>query len=420
MRVLVASKFLHHVGGVETYISWLGRHLEREGHELAFFGMNPPDGDRVMPDLQGPLFLSPSRDYYGSVATKVRSAATSIYSFSAARVMEEALDAFRPDVVHFQSTCYQLTPSVVRAATRRAVPTLTTAHEYKFVCSNQRLWDDGRGQPCVKCVDATTSQRVRSIIETQCVKGSLASSIVAAAELPVSNGVWRRNSGIVHAPSHFMADLLEGRGSPVRGRVRYLDLSWGDTAHLPGSHRPDRQDVTYIGRLSVEKGVDTLIHAWPHVSRHRPDARLKLYGSGADEPRLREAALGVERVEFCGRYERESLTEILASSIVTVHPSKWAENSPYTVRESLQHGVPAIVSDQGGLPEMVEAATGAVFPAGDVDGLAQAITREIDSGRAGQPDLLDAVARRFVTDAQHLSRLEELYGEAQDLCAASR
>jgi len=413
MRVLVASKFLHHVGGVETYIAWLAQHLPRRGSQVAYFGMTPPDGEKVMPELDGPIFLSPTRDYYGPLATKVRSAATSVYSRAAASAIEEALDSFRPDLVHFQSTCYQLTPSVVASVARRGIPMVTTAHEYKFVCSNQRLWDDLRGQPCVKCLDAGQTRRVGHILATRCVKGSVSSSVIAAAELPVSNAVWRRSPGLVHAPSRFMANLLEGRGSPVRGRVRYLDLSWGNAQRSSRHLDSARADVTYIGRLSVEKGIETLIRAWPRITERRPDVRLRLYGSGADEERLRRLAAGTPAIDFCGRYDRAHLPRILETAVATIHPSSWAENSPYTVRESLQHGVPAIVTDQGGLPEMVDARTGTVFRAGQAEDLANAIQSELDSPRAGSSDLVSAVADRFVNDDAHLDGLEGLYDEAR-------
>ena len=301
MKVLVASKFLHHVGGVETYIAWLARHLPTHEVELGFLGMTPPEGEVLMADLGGPAFLTPNRDYHGSLSTKLRSAATSVYSRAAAAVMDDALDRFAPDVVHFQSTCYQLTPSVVSAVARRDVPMVTTAHEYKFVCSNQRLWDDGNGQPCTKCLGAGTVQRLGNVVSTRCVKGSLASSVVAAAELPVSNAVWRRAPGIVHAPSRYIAGLLEDAASPVKGRVRYLDLAWGDPVP-PDRPAASRLDVTYLGRLSTEKGVDTLIRAWPAVIERRPGARLRLFGVGSDVDRLRDLAGVTPNIEFCGRY----------------------------------------------------------------------------------------------------------------------
>ncbi|GIM64225.1 hypothetical protein Pve01_82670 [Planomonospora venezuelensis] len=414
VRVLVASKFLHHVGGVETYIAWLARHLPTDEVELGFLGMTPPEGEDLMPDLDGPAFLTPNRDYHGSLSTKLRSAATSIYSRAAAAVMDDALDRFAPDVVHFQSTCYQLTPSVVSAVARRDVPMVTTAHEYKFVCSNQRLWNDGNGQPCTKCLGAGTTQRLSNVVSTKCVKGSLASSVVAAAELPVSNAVWRRAPGIVHAPSRYMAVLLEDVASPVRGRVRYLDLAWGDPVP-PDRPTASRLDVTYLGRLSTEKGVDTLVRAWPAVMKREPAARLRLFGVGSDEDRLRELAGDTPNIEFCGRYERADLAVILATSAMTVHPSTWAENSPYTVRESLQHSVPAIVSDQGGLPEMVGPETGTVVPAADHGALANAILQELKFRRAGGNELEAAVRARAVSDNEHSAGLREMYADASEM-----
>lgn len=414
-RVLVVNKFLHHVGGVETYVAWLARELSAVGYKTAFFGMSPPPENHLMQELDGPIYLSPNRDYYGSSASVPRSAAAAVYSPVVEKRFQAAVADFRPDLIHIHSTCYQLTPSIVRAVNRQRLPSVTTAHEYKFVCSNQRLWDDSAAKPCYDCLSKGVSERMRTVVANNCVKGRRSSSAVAALELPVSQSIWRRYKGLVHAPSLYMKSMLETSGSPVANRLRYLDLPWGQLEQVEPVEPPEGAPVvTYIGRLSREKGVETLLQAWPKISEVFPRAELRIHGGGGDVERLSRAAKGLRGVIFGGSYSGSELGTILSASSVTVHPSLWAENSPFTVRESLRHGVPAVVSSVGGLPEMISGATGGMFPPGDPQACADAVLRELRLQRAHTSQLRAAVAARLVSDTSHLQGLEALYAEANE------
>ncbi|WP_236077757.1 glycosyltransferase [Rhodococcus sp. P1Y] len=182
-----------------------------------------------------------------------------------------------------------------------------------------------------------------------------------------------------------------------------------------------RPRVLYIGRLSEEKGVDVLLKGWPSVSAAYPGARLDIYGSGSASDSLVElaASLNLRNVSFFGRYEVNSLERILSDASLTVHPSRWAENSPYTVRESLQHGVPVVVSDRGGLPEMVEPGTGRVYGDDSPDLLASAILQTLEENAARSQRFWSALESRVVSDDHHYGGLMDLYGLAMGGVAQS-
>ena len=78
--------------------------------------------------------------------------------------MARAVEEFRPDVVHFHGTCFQLTPSVVSAVARRRVATLVTAHEYKLMCANQLLFDERAGQCCTDCVGVPATTKSIEVV----------------------------------------------------------------------------------------------------------------------------------------------------------------------------------------------------------------------------------------------------------------
>lgn len=414
MRILIVNKFLHHVGGVETYLQQLSRCLDDRGHEVHFFGMNPPAGQSVIPEAANRCTTSPNREFNQDPGKALVAGLNSVYSPTVEKRLNRVINEFKPQIVHFHATCRQLTPSVARATRTHKIPSVTTVHEYKPVCSSQRLWDDNTSEPCTACIGQSSARkRSLNIVRRRCVRGSLLASATAIAELPISDRLWAASRTIYHAPSQFMHDLIQNAPF-IPNDVYYYDLPWGKPAtYTPSSDA--HQTAMYIGRLAPEKGVDTLLDAWRIVQEHNPHAKLVIAGSGDCEDGLIQQAnrLGLLNVKFIGRYDRDRLADLLNGAAVTCHPSTWAENSPFTVRESLQHGVPAIVTDQGGLPEMVECETGRVIACKSPSELAEAISLELTDNRAGSRSLTQAVSKRAVSTERHMEDLERLYHAAE-------
>ena len=132
----------------------------------------------------------------------------------------------------------------------------------------------------------------------------------------------------------------------------------------------------YFGRLSREKGILTLIRAF---SRSKVSQKLYIVGSGPEEERIRKlvAKLGQEdRILLLGFKSGDELKEIVANSLCVCLPSEWYENGPYSIMEAQAMGRPVIVSQNGGLPELVEdGRTGYIAQAGDVADLRDKIRK---------------------------------------------
>ena len=111
MRVLHVNKFLHRKGGAEGYMLDLADLQRQHGHEVAFYGMDHPNNDQVSRRHRRRRTSSSTRRPTG-VPAKVALAARMIWSRQAAKGMEEAIAAFRPDVVHAHNIYHQLSPSV--------------------------------------------------------------------------------------------------------------------------------------------------------------------------------------------------------------------------------------------------------------------------------------------------------------------
>ena len=171
--------------------------------------------------------------------------------------------------------------------------------------------------------------------------------------------------------------------------------------------------ISFLGRLTRSKGVFELLQAFAAASSGHPDARLLLGGEG-DRQAVIECAqqLGIgQRVQLLGWVEGDAKDRLLASSSIFVLPS-FIEGVPVCVLEAMSYGVPVVVSDVGGLPDIVgQEVEGLLVPPGDAARLADALRRLLDEpalarsmGERGR-----ARARREFDASVVCAQLEQMY-----------
>jgi len=402
MRILHVNKFLYRRGGAEGYMLDVAALQVRAGHEVAFFGMDHPDNPPQRYGAHLPAFVQLEPPPPG-VGRRAAAAARMLWSASSRRGIDAVVRDFRPDVAHLHNVYHQLSPSVLRPLAEHGVPVVLTLHDYKLACPSYQLLDHGR--VCQACLGG----RFHHAALRRCKDGSLGASLVLALESAAHRalGAWDPVRTFI-SPSRFMATTMR-RAGVYPERLRLLD-HFVDARPLPAKAEPGGP-VVFAGRLAPEKGVDLLVEA---IALAGPPARLEVAGEGPERARL--GALAAERapgrVRFHGRLARDRLLELVRSATVVAVPSRWYENQPMAVLEAYACGVPVVVSDLGGLPELVTLKRdGEVVAAGDTRALAAALgglladpERALAMGRAARAK----VEERF-TPERHLSRLERIY-----------
>ena len=156
--------------------------------------------------------------------------------------------------------------------------------------------------------------------------------------------------------------------------------------------------VLFLGRVSREKGLETLIAAWPEILKVRPDAVLGVVGDGPfrQEFETRMASLGP--AAFTGMVVGDELPKLVAACAVLAFPST-TDTFGNAVLEALASGVPAVVTDQGGPCEIVrDGCSGLVVPGDDALALARAVVRLLTDS-----ELHDSMARAARTRAEEYS-----------------
>jgi glycosyltransferase involved in cell wall biosynthesis len=404
MRILHVNKFLYRRGGAEAYMEDLADLQVAAGHTVSFFGMAHPLNTHLEYASHYPRdieFEPPPPQ----LSERVRGVARMLYSTSASKGMDAVLSEFRPDVVHLHNIYHQLSPSVLRPIARRRIPAVMTLHDYKLACPTYRFLD--HGNLCQACLGG----RFQHAVLRRCKDGSLASSAVMAGELFVHT-ITRAYSpvGVFICPSEFLAGRMRAaRVFPRRLRhvPHFIETAGMQVKSTPGG------GVLVAGRLSSEKGIDVAIRAVGKLD----GAMLDVAGTGPDEEPLRRLADSVApgRVRFHGLVDKAEVERLMLAASVVAVPSRWYENQPMVVLESLARGVPVVGSALGGMPELIEpGVTGDLVPANDPDALASALSRYVtDPERGfGMRARSRAIIETEFSPGRHLERIDAMYTEA--------
>jgi glycosyltransferase involved in cell wall biosynthesis len=404
VRILHVNKFLYRRGGAEAYMEDVAGLQAEAGHEVEFFAMAHPLNrpSRFEAWFPSHVELEPPPP---SPLGKARAAGRVLWSTSAGRGMARVVEEFAPDVVHLHNVYHQLSPSILRPLRRRGIPAVMTLHDYKLACPTYQFLDHGR--PCDACLGGRYAEAIRR----RCKGDSFSASALAAFELWVHTTTRAYDPvGCFICPSRFLTQKMAAAGV-FPDRLRCVP-HFVDVAGMPAKATPGGP-VVFAGRLSPEKGADTLVEAVA-----RAGAVLEVAGDGPERGRLEALAdrLAPGRVRFHGLLPKAEVLALFRSASVVAVPSRWWENQPMTVLEALASGVPVVASDLGGLSELVEpGATGALVPPDDPQALAAALQPFLDDpaaalamGRAGR-----AVVDARFAPAVHLTRLEQIYEEAR-------
>jgi glycosyltransferase involved in cell wall biosynthesis len=235
-----------------------------------------------------------------------------------------------------------------------------------------------------------------------CYRGSRAQSAALAGSVEAHRalGSFDRPALFV-VLSEFMRDKL-GEAGIAQDRMRVKpNFAWPLPLRAgPGSY------FLSLGRLSPEKGLDTVLRGW------RGHGRLLVAGDGPDRERL--ATLAPRGVELIGAVDQEQVPALLADARALVFPSRSYEGSPRAVIEAFAAGVPVIASDLGGLPEHVEhERNGLLVAPRDVDAWSLALARLTDDDLSLElgAGAYRTWSARFTPDVA-LGALEALYAEA--------
>lgn len=395
MRILFVNKFFYLRGGSEQVFFQERNFMKNSGHSVVDFSMHD---EKNIPSKYSQHFV-PYIDFKqpGNLTNKIRKAFKFIHSPRAVSEISEIICRYRPQIAHLHNFYHQLTPSIIPILKSAGIKIVLTLHDAKLVCPAYLMLSHG------KICSACKKGNFYKVITTRC-QDSLFNGLLLCAE-----AYWHKWKGsydqVDHfiSPSRFYAELVS------RFRVPYCRISvipnGVDTNRLVPTYK-DEDYILYFGRLSNEKGVQTLLEAHSQLKNGMP---LKIVGTG---PLEEEMKLRFKNGEFLGYKSGEELISLINSASLIVVPSEWYENCSMFVVEAMALGKPVIGANIGGIPEQIEdGKSGYLFEMGNTAELAGKMEKLI-----AEPNLrkkMGKFARALVEEKysleRHFERLTNLY-----------
>ena len=399
MRILLAHKFYYLKGGADIHALILEKMLKEKGHEVAFFAMQHPDNEPSGYASYFPSEIDYTRRNYRNLREQI---IRPIASGEVKRKFRSLLDHFKPDVLHCHNIHSQLSPVIVELAAQSGIPVVWTLHDLKLLCPRYDCWRNE--QSCELCFN-----KKWHAVRYRCLKNSLPASLIAYLEAKKWNREkMSRFTTRFLSPSEFLRQKFIKGGFNADQITTINNFITSDEFNEVGEEKENY--ICYVGRLSKEKGVETLLRA----SAELPQYHLKIVGTGPLYNSFVEK-YNHPHIEFCGYKKIAEVKDILSGAVFSVMPSECYENNPLAVIESLYLGTPVLGANIGGIPELIaEEKNGFLFESGDKENLKEKIVYFWEEGvKKMDANKMAGDARQKYSVESYYQQLMEVYQEIQ-------
>ena len=381
MKILFAHNFYRLTGGEDTVLEQEMSLLKSSGHDIELYSLHNDQIKGLQGRLQTFLNIAYSNDQR--------------YGFG------KVLDKFKPDIVHVHNFFPLLTPAIYDACNQRDVPVVQTLHNYRIMCAGALLLRDGK--VCESCVNK--SPYIGAL--HRCYRNSFFGSLAVAHFISKHQKLktWSIKVDRLIALTEFSKNKYIESGvdaSRLVVKPNFIEDTLADVAPLPPYQR---NGVLFVGRLSEEKGIHSLLDAWKDL-----DITLKIAGDGP----LR-SLIGKQhnkRIRLLGNIPRQQVANEMANARILVIPSVWYEGFPMVLLEAFSQGLPVVATDLGNVGQIVaKHGAGKTFSSGDAEKLKSAVDNlytNIEELQKYSENCRAAYENEY-TPARNLQQLESIY-----------
>lgn len=377
MRILFVHNAYQHRGGEDAVVEAEIALLQSRGHAVeTYFRSN----DEVV----GMTPLAVARN--------------TLWSDRTVNDLPDTIRRFRPDVIHAHNTFPLISPALYWTAARTGVPVVQTLHNFRLLCLNALFLRDHAA-----CEDCMGRLPWRGVVRG-CYRDSRAASAVLGGTLALHRamGTYRNKVARYIALTEFSRRKFIEGGLPAERVVvkpNFVDF--------PVVSAEPRSGLLFVGRLSAEKGIDTLVRSMELM----PGIPLRVVGDGPEADKLN----GIAGVTRLGSQPGEAVRQEMARARALLLPSLCYENFPRTLAEAFASATPVIASRIGALAELVrDGETGLLFEPGNARDLAARMAWAL-----AHPERMEAMGRNarkqyeaeFSADTNY-RRLLDIYQEA--------
>jgi len=323
MKILLCHNHYRQPGGEDQSFAAEARLLESHGHDLLRFTLSNDTIQRMS---------------YWDVSR------CTVWNRQVYRRLRALIRRERPQVMHCTNTFPLISPAAYYAARAEGVAVVQSLRNYRLLCPNALFLRSGR-----ICEDCLGKAVAWPGVLHGCYRQNRPATAVVAAMLAIHRAMktWTRTVSLYFTPTEFARQKCIEGGLPAEQIAVKPNFVHPDPT--PGAGRGGY--AVFVGRLSGEKGIDTLLAAWSRL----PEAvGLKIVGDGPLANRVRRAAADDARIEWLGRRPPAEVLSIVGDALCLVMPSVWYETFGRTIIEAFAKGTPVVASRLGAMAELVD------------------------------------------------------------------
>lgn len=373
MKILIVNYRYFVSGGPEKYMFNLMEKLEAEGHEVINFSVRSNRNksspyEKYFVDPIGGMDQVYYEDYRKTPRTIMQLLSRSSFSPEVKRAVKRIIKETDPDVVYILHFINKLSPSVIKGAKETGKKVVVRLSDYFLLCPRFDFLHEDK-----VCEDCLT-KGYRSCVKKKCVKHSTAASLVRVLSMKLHKAMnIYKNVDAFICPSAFLRDKLVANGMAPE-RVHHVLTFTAEMDH--DTDRIGRYGL-YLGRLSQEKGILSLLKAYQMLG---PGHQLYIVGNYASD--VGKGLMDfvqrnqMKNVTFTGFLAGDELNKMIQEARFVCVPSIWYENIPNSVIEAYAAGKPVLCSRIGSMTEMVEdGCNGLLFEPDNAQEIADCVRR---------------------------------------------
>ena len=332
MRILYIHNDYARPSGEESASAALAQMLRDHGHEVEFFRRS-------------------SAEIADSAGGKIKAFFAGICNPFAARAVAAKLDEFKPDLVQVQNLYPLLSPSIFKPIKQRRLPVVMRCPNYRLFCPNGLCYN---GEVCERCFGGR---------EWNCALRSCAGGRFKSLGYALRGWAARVSKRILNnvdmfiVQTEFQKRKFVEQGIPEE-KLGIVPGIMPDVA--PADKWEPGKYVTFVGRVSPEKGIDEFLAA----ARQLPDIPFAVAGAYDGMPEIVKDA--PSNVEFKGFWRGDDLRRAYLDSRFIVVPSKWYEGFPNVIVMSMMLKRPTLTAAIGATGSIItDGVDGVLFHPGD-------------------------------------------------------
>lgn len=291
------------------------------------------------------------------------------FNFGSSRRILKEIHSFKPDIIHIHNLHYAIGPKVIKSIHDLGLPIVMTLHNYRLLCPTATFYRHGK-----IFTDSLTQSFPWSAVKKGAHEGSVLKTFWIALTyfLHKKLGTWNKVDQYIaltqFAKNQITRSAIGIAPQKITVKPNFIAIPTIEKEVAKAKHR---SNYLFVGRLTAEKGIYTLIEAFK--ASKKP---LVIIGDGPLRGYVEENCNASSNIKYLGPKTREEVKELMASANALIFPSEWYEGMPMTIIEAFSTGASVIASKLGAMQEMInDGEWGFLFEPGNSRSLNEAIAR---------------------------------------------